>query len=133
MGLTPANPWASFASMKMLGELSVADLRRVIALKEQIESLEGRLEAIAGEAGVGTDSPTEIAAPAKSAKRRMSAAHRRKLIKALAKARKVRWSKAKAAAPDAAPKKRRMSAAGRAAISAAAKARWAKVRASYHR
>lgn len=109
--------------MKSLTDLSVADLRRVIALKEQIESLEGQLEAITENAG-----PAEAPAPVKRAKRRLSAAHRRKLIKALAKARKMRW--AKATGTDAAPKKRRMSAAGRAAISAAAKARWAKVRAA---
>jgi hypothetical protein len=33
--------------MKSLSDLSVADLRRVIALKEQIEALEGQLEVIA--------------------------------------------------------------------------------------
>ena len=114
----------------MLGELSVADLRRVIALKEQIESLEGQLETIAGEAGVGASSPTEAPGSAKPPKRRLSAAHRRKLIKALAKARKIRWAKAKAAGTNAAPKKRQMSAAGRAAISAAAKARWKKAKAA---
>jgi hypothetical protein len=119
--------------MKSLCELSVADLRRVIALKEQIESLEGRLEAIAGETGVGASSATEAPALGEPPKRRLSAAHRRKLIKALAKARKVRWARAKAAGANAAPKKRRMSAAGRAAISAAAKARWAKIRASSQR
>jgi len=113
--------------MKSLSDLSVADLRRVIALKEQIEALEGQLEAIAEntDGHVGT---AEAPAPAKPAKRRLSPAHRRKLIKALTRARKMRW--AKAAGTDAAPKKRRMSAAGRAAISAAAKARWARVRAA---
>jgi hypothetical protein len=119
--------------MKSLGEFSVADLRQLIALKEQIELLEGQIEAIAGETGIGAARPTEVAAPAKSPNRRLSAAHRRKLIKALAKARQVRWAKAKAAGTNAAPKKRRMSAAGRAAISAAAKVRWAKVRASFTR
>ena len=115
--------------MKSLSDISVADLRRVIALKEQIESLEGRLGAIAGETGVGAASATEAPALTKPPKRRLSAAHRRKLIKALAKARKIRWAKAKAAGTNAAPKRRRMSAVGRAAISAAAKARWAKIRA----
>jgi hypothetical protein len=113
--------------MKSLSDLSVADLRRVIALKEQIESLEGQLEAIGGESSADAAKPAE-AAPAKRAKRRLSPAHRRKLIKALAKARKIRW--AKATGTKAAPKKRRMSAAGRAAISAAAKARWARVHAA---
>ncbi len=114
-----------FSAMKSLSDLSVADLRRVIALKEQIESLEGQLEAIAGESSADA---AVAPVPAKRIKRRLSAAHRRKLIKALARARKMRWAKAQASATDAAPKKRRMSAAGRAAISAAAKARWAKVR-----
>jgi hypothetical protein len=116
------------SAMKSLSELSVADLRRVIALKEQIESLEGQLEAIAGESSADAASTSEAPAPAKRAKRRLSATHRRKLIKALARARKMRW--AKATGTEAAPKKRRMSAAGRAAISAAAKARWARVRAA---
>jgi hypothetical protein len=115
--------------MKSLSHLSVADLRRVIALKEQIESLKGQLEAIAEKTG-GDAGTAEAPALAKRAKRRLSAAHRRKLIKALARARKMRWAKAKTTGTDAAPKKRRMSAAGRAAISAAAKARWARVRAA---
>ena len=115
--------------MKSLSDLSMADLRRVIALKEQIQSLEGQVEAIAENTG-GDASSAEAPAPAKRAKRRVSAAHRRKLVKALARARKMRWAKAKSTGTDAAPKKSRMSAAGRAAISAAAKARWAKVRAA---
>ena len=113
--------------MKSLSDLSVADLRRVIALKEQIEALEGQLEAIA-ENTAGHVGTAEAPALAKPAKRRLSPAHRRKLIKALARARKMRW--AKATGTNAAKKKRRMSAAGRAAISAAAKARWARIRAA---
>ena len=112
--------------MKSLSDYSTAQLRQAIALKEQIEALQGQLEAIAGEADAS--SPTEAPTPAKRAKSRLSAAHRRKLIKALAKARKMRWGKAKAAVTKPAPGKRRMSRAGRAAISAAAKERWAKVR-----
>jgi hypothetical protein len=116
--------------MKSLSDLSVAELRRIIAFKEQIESLESQIDAIAGKASVDGTNLTESLSPGKPAKRRLSAAHRRKLVKALARARKVRWANAKAAASNAAPKKRRMSAAGRAAISAAAKARWAKIRAA---
>jgi hypothetical protein len=110
--------------MKSLSDYSLVELRWVIALKEKIEALHGELEAITGEVAVAS---TEAPASAKRAKRKLSAAHKRKLIKALARARKMRWAKAKAAS---APKKRRMSKAGRAAISAAAKARWAKVRAA---
>jgi hypothetical protein len=61
----------------------------------------------------------------------MTAAHRRKLVKALAKARKIRSAKLKAEKATLEPpkKRRKMSAAGRAKIAAAARARWAKVRA----
>ncbi len=126
--LTPINPKASFSSMKSLSDLSVADLRRVLALKEQIESLEGQLEAIGGESNADAASPAETPVPVKRTKRRLSAAHRRKLNNALATALKIRWEKA--TGTDTAPKKHRMSTAGRAAISAAAKARWARVRAA---
>ena len=52
-------------------------------------------------------------------KRRISASHRRKLMKSLAKAQKMRWAK---------KKDRRSSSATRAKLAAAAKARWAKAR-----
>jgi hypothetical protein len=55
----------------------------------------------------------------------MTAAHKRKLIKALARARKIRLAKIKGRKG-----KRRISAAGRAVMSAAGKARWAKVKGS---
>jgi hypothetical protein len=118
------------SSMKSLADLSVAELRRIFAFKEQIESLESQIEAIAGKASVDSTNRTEPLSPGKPAKRRLSAAHRRRLVKALARARKVRWANAKTAASNLVPKKRRMSAAGRATISAAAKARWAKIRAA---
>jgi len=113
--------------MKSLFDYSASELKRVIALKEQIEVLEGQIEELIGEAASDSAAvATEVPAPAK---RRLSASHRRKLLKALAKARKVRWAKAKAAGIAPSLKKRRhMSAAGRAAIGAAAKARWAKFR-----
>ena len=60
--------------MKSLSGLSVADLRRVIALKEQIESLEGQLEAIAGESSADAASPAETPAAAKARWARVHAA-----------------------------------------------------------
>ena len=113
--------------MKSISDYTLVELRRVIALKEKISALHGELEAITGE--VATANPAEAPAPPKRTKRKLSASHKRKLIKALAKARKIRWAKAKAAGTPG-PKKRRISAAGRAALSAGAKARWAKVRAA---
>jgi len=120
--------WAFFEKMKSLFGYSTSQLRRAIALKERIEALQGQLEGIVGAASAA--SPSGVPTSAKRIKRRLTAAHRRKLIKALAKARKIRWAKAKTAGTNSAPKKRRMSKAGRAAISAAAKARWAKIRAA---
>ena len=63
----------------------------------------------------------------------MTAAHKRKLVKALAKARKIRWAgvKGNKAASKAAKKKdRRSSPAVRAKLAAAARARWAKAKAA---
>jgi hypothetical protein len=116
------------AAMKALSDYSVTELQRAVALKEQIEALEQQLEELTGEAAEAAEAgPDE--APVR-VKRKLSAAHRRKLIKALAKARRIRWANARAAGAAAAPKKRRrLSAASRAALSAAAKARWAKFRA----
>jgi hypothetical protein len=113
--------------MKSISDYTLVELRRVIELKEKISASHGELEAITGE--VAAANPAEAPAPPKRTKRKLSASHKRKLIKALAKARKIRWAKAKAAGIPG-PKKRRISAAGRAALSAGAKARWAKVRAA---
>ena len=62
----------------------------------------------------------------------MSPAHKRKLIKALARARAIRWANmkgTKATESDKPTKRRKMSAAAKAKIAAAARARWARVRA----
>jgi hypothetical protein len=130
--------------------LTTTQLNQIIAIKEQIEALQGQIESIAAGAGVSAapDQPAgarkmsrseaaRIAVTARWArvraaraegapkKRHISAAHRRKLVKALAKARKIRWANLKAAKK----KDRRSSPAVRAKLSAAAKARWARVRA----
>ena len=80
--------------MKSLSDYSLVELRWVIALREKIEALQGELDAITGEVAVptGNEAPT-------TAKRKyhMTAAHKRKLIKALVRARKIRWAKTKAA------------------------------------
>ena len=97
--------------------LSPTQLRKAANLKEKIEALQTQLVALTGEAS---------AAPAKPARRKLSAA-------AIAKIRagqKARWAKVKSAAQPAPKARRKMSAAGRAKIAAAAKARWAKVRAA---
>ena len=119
------------SAMKALSDYSVTELQRAVALKEQIEALKRQLEELTGDA---PEAPEAAEANPEEApvrvKRKLSAAHRRKLIEALAKARRIRWANARAASAAAAPKKRRrLSAASRAALSAGAKARWAKFRA----
>jgi hypothetical protein len=135
--------------MTKLQDLTVTQLQRAVALKEQIETLQQELGAIGGNGtpatpaaktgGMSAAGRARISAAAKARWARvkgtaplakpakkggMSEATKAKL-RAMAKA---RWAKIKgAAAPASKPaKKRTMSAAGRAAISAAAKAMWAR-------
>jgi len=107
--------------MKLLKDYSSADLRRIISIKEQMETLQRELEAFGGETGSGA-----VGERVQRGRRRMSASARRKI----GLAQKTRWAKAKGieVAP-AASKRRRMSAASRARIAAGAKSRWAAVRA----
>jgi hypothetical protein len=116
-----------------INNLSLTQLKKAVALKEQISELEGELAALLGttlEAG-------PVAAPAVSLGRKkgqMSAAGRARIIAA----QKARWAKVKAlkvaSAPAAKPmasarKKPMISAAGIARIKAAQKLRWAKAKA----
>jgi hypothetical protein len=105
--------------MTELQNLTVAQLRQVIAIKEQIESLEAQLSAITNghsvSVGNGRRGPRRISMAARAA---------------IAAAQRARWAKVRAEKGEVAPKqKRNMSAAGRARIAAAARARWAKFRA----
>ena len=100
-----------------LRDLTTSQLNRIIVIKEKIEALQGQIESIvAGGGGGEIPFPSAAEAPV-PAKRKLSAAHRRKLVKALAKARKMRWAKSKSqAATDSKPAKkegRRKSAAGK--------------------
>ncbi|HOB98703.1 MAG TPA: hypothetical protein PKM43_08155 [Verrucomicrobiota bacterium] len=112
-----------------LSSLSVAQLRRAIAIREKIEALEKELASIQGL------SPAPVPAPSKKAakKRTMSPEARAKI----AASQKAVWAKRKGKkttsakpAPKAPAKpvsqpKRKLSAAGRKRLSALAKARWA--------
>src|SRR5271157_897145 len=111
--------------MTNITNLTTSQLNQIIAIKEQIEALQSQIESIA--AGDGGETPIPAAAKAAIPVKRkyhMSAAHRRKLIKALARARKIRWAKAKAAKP-AKKRDRRSSPEVKAKLAAAARARWA--------
>jgi hypothetical protein len=130
--------------MTNLSNLTTTQLNQILAIKEQIETLQSQIDSIAGGGGffaadkstgarkMSRSEAARIAVTARWAKvraakgeaapkkRHISAAHRRKLMKALAKARKMRWAK---------KKDRRSSPATRAKLRAAARARWARVRA----
>ncbi len=105
--------------MTGLLNLSTAKLKRIIALKQQIEKLSAKLESLAG----GKAAPA--AKPGRK-KWTMGPAARAKIAAAA----RARWAKVHAAADKPAKKKRTMSAEAREKIAAAARARWAKVRAA---
>ena len=106
--------------MKEILSLPSATLKRIIALKDKIEKLQAKLQAVAA-----NSSPAGKASPKK---RTMSLGARRKIAAAA----RARWARVRGAAKKAkaAPKKRTMSLAARRKIAAAARARWAKVRAA---
>lgn len=109
--------------MTELRNLTVAQLRQVVSIKEQIESLTAQLNGIMGAPSASVpEAPVE-----RRGKYKRSAAARA----AMAAAQKARWTKVKGEVAPTAPvrKRRKMSAAARARMAAAAKARWAKAKA----
>jgi hypothetical protein len=108
--------------MTNLHDLTTSQLNRIIAIKEQIETLQGEIESIAGGGG---EVPSHFTGDTPRKRRRSAAVRAR-----MAAAQKARWAKiqGKADSKPAKKGKRRLSAAGRAAITAATKARWARVK-----
>lgn len=118
--------------MPNIKDLTVAQLQRAIDIKEQIEKLQNQLDSIDG-GEAPSKARVEATGPVKR-RYHMTVVHRRKLIKALARARVIRWGKVKGkgaakAEKPAKKKDRRSSPAVRAKLAAAAKARWAKAKA----
>jgi hypothetical protein len=109
--------------MTNLNDLTTNQLRRIIAIKEKLESLQGQLDALTG-GGESASIPN-----AKAPKRRRMSASARARIAAGARARWARVKGTQAAPQPARKKDRRTSPAVRAKLAAIAKARWAKVRA----
>ena len=114
--------------MATFHELSTAQLRQALQLREQIESLQHKLGAILGGAGGSGPAKAKPAVRQPSRKRAMSAEARAKIGAAA----KARWAKTKAAAAPVAksiakaPKKKGgLTNEGRAKLAAAMKARWA--------
>jgi hypothetical protein len=112
--------------MTNLQSLTVAQLRKVVAIKEQIETLTAELASM-----TEGDAPAAGASPQRR-RRKMSAATRARM----AAAQQKRWAKVKGPRGKAAEtngvvkKKRKVSAATRARLAASAKIRWAKARAA---
>jgi hypothetical protein len=114
--------------MSNIRDLTVAQLKRAIELREQIEDLQEQLASIGGGSRLGR--PPGAAKPAKKGKRRMSVAGRARIAAAA----RARWAKfrrgTKASKPARGTGKKRFNASARAKLSAAAKARWAKAKAA---
>jgi hypothetical protein len=116
------HPVANQATERMttLQNATVEQLRKLISIKEEIESLETQLGAITG--------GESAAPPIRRGRRKMSRAARA----AIGAAPRRRWARIKGSGATASKSvkkgKRRLSAAGRAAIIAATKARWTKVK-----
>ncbi len=109
--------------MATFHELTTAQLRQALQLREQIETYQQKLDTLLGGASVPAPK-AKGSAPSK--KRTMSAAGRAKI----AAAQKARWAKtkdtpAKAPAKAVAKKKSVFSAERRAKLAASMKARWA--------
>ena len=108
-----------------LFDLTISQLKRTAAIKEQIEELNKELQSILGESGESGAAPTKMPT--------MSAAVKRRKIAA---AQKARWAKIKGSKPAtlpvkpaAKPNKMNVSAATRARLSAKLKAYWVAKRA----
>ena len=110
--------------MTNLQNLTVKQLRKVVAIKERMEKLEAKLASISD-----GDAPTAAPVVHRRRRRKMSAAAKARI----AAAQRARWAKVKgrsATTKTAVKKKRRVSPATKARLAAIAKARWAKVKAA---
>ena len=108
--------------MTTLSNISVEQLKRAVAVREQIEKLERELNQILGESHAASGN-------GHGGRRKMSASARAKI----AAAQRARWAKQKGTAVAGKKGRRKMSAAARAKIAAAARARWAKAKAANRR
>lgn len=121
--------------MTNLQNLTVEQLRRVVAIKEQIEGLESQLNAIAGGGTASRATKASGTNGRRGGRRVMSDAAKARI----AAAQRARWAKLKgrggrrnAASTQVVrrKKKRVVDAATRARLAAAARARWAKAKAA---
>jgi len=114
--------------MTNLQNLTVTQLRKVVAIKEEIERLEAEMASIGGDEATEAEGADVAGAPVIH-RRRMSPAAKARI----AAGQRARWAKLKGEAetPEAnVKKKRRVSRATRARLAAAATARWARAKAA---
>jgi hypothetical protein len=116
--------------MTNLQNLTVEQLRKVVAIKEEIERLEAQLANVGERRGPGRPpGVASVAAPVVRRRRKMSAAAKARI----GAAQRARWAKVKtgnAAPVEKVKKKRKVNAATRARLAAIARARWARIKAS---
>ena len=111
--------------MATFHELTTSQLKQALQMREQIESLQQKLETLLGGKAPAVKPKHKVSRPPR--KRTMSAAGRVRI----AEAQKARWAKTKGnsspvkASARPAPKKKEVSDEHRAKLSAAMKARWA--------
>ncbi len=117
--------------MSQIQSLNLSQLRKILAIKEEIENLKSQLNAIVGQGhSAGGEAPPPMESKPGKRRRKVSAEGRAHIAAAA----RARWARVKGEAglnPQPIVKaKRRLSAAGRAAIIAATKARWARTKAA---
>ena len=109
--------------MTNLTDLTTSQLRRVIAIKEQMEALQDQINSIVGDTEIPVPSAVKV-----RKKRRLSAAGPARIAAAA----RARWAEFRGeSAPKSKParKRREVSAAVRARLAASARARWRKAKA----
>jgi hypothetical protein len=112
-----------------LQTLSVEQLRKVVAIKEMIESLEEKLANIVDGRGPGRPRGSSASLPLIRRRRKMSAEAKARI----AAGQRARWARLKGGKSEAVIEvkaKRKVSAATKARLAAVARARWAKAKAS---
>lgn len=112
--------------MSNIKDLTVAQLKRAIEIRQQIEDLQDELATLGGGRKPGRPGRP----PGSGRKRRMSAEGRARIAAAA----RARWAKYRGGSAKVkvakVGKRKRFNAAARAKLSAAAKARWAKAKAA---
>ena len=115
---------SSSGRMASFTNLTTVQLRQALQLREQIESLQQKLEALFAGAGTSTGTKPKSKPSRTAGKRRMSAEARANMA-AAQQARRAKVKTPVSSAKTTPKKKRVLTAEGRARIAAAMKARWA--------